>query len=229
MATTLRGHYGLTFESAVARLSAAAEQRLPRHVTGVPGQRHLIVCPAFVDWRARFFEITTRYDRATGWLTTSSEETHPGGLQRGHLFATGNGAAHVTTVHKQLMQRLVRRYDRGRMPARAVAVALAEINLSVHLKDPPYVGDRSIVVWRHRAGGGESAAFRGARPDESSWSIPTVGGGFDVGEIAREVTEVLRHRAANSDPYEVIAHLFDDGEVNERVERLPSHPDDRLP
>ncbi|WP_123809781.1 hypothetical protein [Micromonospora globispora] len=211
MSSVLRGLGGLTFETALGVLSAAANKELPKHLASLPGGAHVILIPAFVEGVGpRLYSIDNVFDRKTGqhWYRyTSHQRTAEPGSPSTRLAVAGTGGIYLAQKDKRwwrTLLRLVNANDRGKVSDYLVADQLARINYEAHqaVRDGT-VGPRCIVVRRRRrdarrpASGGGHQFYTGVERDGESVAIPTITNGMDLQAITRVLMKQMMSRFAD--------------------------------
>jgi hypothetical protein len=158
------------------------------------------------------------------------------GLQRApRLGIGGSGALYLVNDKRWIrpLLHLVNASDRLRITPSSVADHLAKLNFEVHQGTADAtVGPNCIVAWRNRKegihkGGGAHQSYTGTTRDPGTPSLPTIGGGMDIGAIIdilmpRFMAMFERSRAGEP-PQEL-----DKDEVNAALAKLPDEPDENL-
>ena len=237
MSAVLRGR-NLLLEQSLRVLAEATRHQLPQHLIRMPGDTgpaHHVIVPALLGEEPRLYTIDLvfthdrkdynfRYTRHVVDKPSTAKPRTP------WLGVGGSGALHLAKDKKWMrsLLRVVRANDRGRVPQRAVADHLANLNHDVHLRvTDESVGPRCIVAWRHRTGGGGHQFYTGSTPDASSPSLPTISNGMDlrafVDVVGPPSMKSLMARLAGESAREP-----DVGEINAALARLPDKPDEDL-
>jgi hypothetical protein len=233
MNAVLRGPGGLTFEQALAVLSAAANKELPKHLARMPAGAHYIIVPAFVrEAGSRLYSIDNVVDGKTGkhsYRYTSHQRTPGPGSPSVRLAVGGTGGTYLAQRDRawgRPLLSLANAHDRGKVSDHVVADRLARLNYEAHqeVRDGS-VGPRCIVVWRRRpdaprpASGGGHQFYTGVDRDRDSAGIPTIANGADVQSIAGVLMKQLQGQVADD---------VDKDEMNRLLAKLPSDPDEKL-
>jgi hypothetical protein len=234
MACVLRGQ-NMSFEHSLSVLSQAVQSRLPIHlarlnVTGASS--HHILASCFVDGEPRLYSIdlilhpchsTTsfRFTRLVRELPNSVRTPPP------HIAMRGSGAFRVQSdkISRNLLK-MVAAHETGRISAEAVACALARINRAVAEVDAT-VGERCIVSWQYRKGGGAQAFFdcNGVRDSSDAW-LPSIGRGLDIAAVGETIIRVLGPTMLAT--LEGDQRAPDWNALNAELAKLPKGADDTL-
>jgi len=232
MSAVLRGRGGLTFEQALAVLSAAATKQLPKHLAQTLAGAHFIIVPAFVKGvGARLYSIDNVVDRRTRThsyrYTSHQRTTEPGSPPRPAVTGTGGLYLARDGSWQRPLLRLVNAHDRGKVSDHVIADQLARLNHQAHrgVRDGS-VGPRCIVLWcrrpdaRHSTSGGGHQFYTGIDRDRDSAAIPTIANGMDVQAITGAL--IASHGFSSG------AFDFDKDEMNRLLAELPYEPDEKL-
>ncbi|SEM70917.1 hypothetical protein SAMN04488077_10767 [Roseovarius tolerans] len=247
VSNVLRGrHHPL--EQMLQVVSDAMKREFLPHLEGIRDakqRQHNFVVPAFLNEMHRVYTIDLAYTSSAykyrytrhimGGALTPMQVTTPIGLA-----GSGAGALPNRQDWQRPLLRLVKAYNGKRITAAVVAHHLAKLAYRSCLGTPDgSVGPDSLVVWRnskaglHRGGGGHSF-FANAQPSSQRADIPSISKGMDMTALVKTMMEVIipqfEEMSAAKDRGEEIPE-FDGGtdEINRRLRRLPSTPDEKLP
>ena len=239
MASTLRGH-NLPLEQMLAVLADAAQRQLPQHLDLLRRDRssaHVIVAAALVGGHSRLYTIDlvpNASQRGAYWFRFTHhmfQAGPPDAHRPPRIFLAGSGARALDrdkTWQRPLME-LVRRYERGELPAARVADYLASLNhRSRRGTADQTVGPNCVVLWRPDASlqmNGSHQCFEGVHPVAAAISIPAIGNGLPLHDIAEAIVDLMRERTEAGIDRE---KLFDHDAMNERLRSVSDEPDDRL-
>lgn len=236
MSMVLRGRAGLSFEESLGVLADAATRELPRILIDLPGNRHSIIAPAFVDGAGRRLYTIDNYvdpkSRQHFYRFTSHQRTAEPGAEAARLALGGTGGAFLEKRQQAWVRplfRVLKAHDRGQVSAHFVADHLAALNFWAHrgVSDGT-VGPRCIVLWRKRDRGGNHQFYTGTARESDSASIPSISNGLDllatVGIIAKFVTPLLDEALLTGEP----PAEPDVAEMNRLLGQMPSTPDEDL-
>lgn len=236
MSRVLRGR-NMTMEQSLSVLAEAVRSRLPSYLDQIQvsgHSSHHIIIPAYVNGEERIYSIglvgkggggtyrlnLTRYTTGTEFpMKRIKPRVAIGGSAEPHLLRDRDWIREVF--------RLVKAHDAGRIKPHTVANFLAKLNSRVAKKENT-VGERCIVAWRFKGGGGGHEFFSGVARDAnpgSNW-IPTMARGTDMSAVVRVLSKVAfphLQSMLNGIHYEP-----DMTKVNEELAKLPQGPDDSL-
>jgi hypothetical protein len=145
------------------------------------------------------------------------------------IVLTGSGGQLAGRRHHQWMRplrRLGKAHDKGKLSARTVADALADLVYSVHPSDR-FTGPNAVVVWRHRVGGGGHASYNNGKRSKSGAKLPTIARGRDMTAfLGKVVPHMMEETAAMLKGLPV--PKLDVAALLAQLNALPTHPDDKL-
>lgn len=226
MSNVLRGR-NLPLEASLSVLANAVKAQLPRHLKQIG---HTIIVPAFVGGTFRLYTIGFDPQRNSVYYTRHAKPW--GGGTRTWPFAIGgSGALHlIKQPHwKRPLLHLMRAHGRSVLSAHAVADHLAKLNFDIAMRDQT-VGQRCIVVWRHRRGGGAHRFYSGTGQDQNAAEVilPTIARGGDIGAImsifaprAMKAMHDWMEKGGDFEPPDEIT-------LNKALSKLPRGPNENL-
>lgn len=225
----LRGR-NCQLDDAMNFVKAAFETELPRFFRARQIPCHHLLAPCFIDGRPWLYVLQadaggagTMNVTATAFGRDPPHRSHPP-----TIAVIGSGALPFLKKkgwHRPIW-RLVKAHNRNVISASTMADHLGGL-ISELSKDDPFVGERAIVAWRGRNGGGETLAYvageRVTGPD-AKLRVPTVVTGIDLNALTnlphfRQMMEAVE-RGTPVQP-------TDPDQANAELATLPG-PDDRL-
>lgn len=241
MSAVLRGRK-LPLEQSLGVLAEATKSQLPRHLLQMPGDgsvAHHVIVPAFLGNEPRLYSIDLILSpdrKSHQFRYTRHEAKEPSGVAppSTQRFALGGSGARYVMRDRERMRSLLhilKRNDRGKVSALAVADCLAQLNNEVH-QVVKSVGPRCVVAWRFRkggfhGGGGGHQFYSGKQRDSSSSSLPSIANGMDVNTLAEVLMPHMRDMWTAMQAGEPIPEP-DSDEINAALARLPHEPDEDL-
>lgn len=239
MARVLTG-VNLTLEQSIDTIARAMTEQFPQHSGATPNRaivNHQVVAVAFSEKRARRFIIRLVPNQigdgsAFRWTEILSSEDQP-------FLATGSFRAIPLEVGSEFsflrgwaeeelkrIEGLVKEAEEGRLPYHEVAKEFARLNYRIHSEDDT-VGPKCTVIYRYRDGGGSHVAFDGMEPGGSG-AMESMSHGMNMGKICEILLEHMSPIMSEMMRTGDNAPIFPEAEVNRKLAKLPSTPDEEF-
>jgi hypothetical protein len=243
---TLRGRGALTVEGALDVLAAAMQREFLPHLRQfkeVRDRQHGFLVPAFVGDEARLYGIELvatptgvvfrKYRAFMGGTLASSHITVPIGM-------VGSGCDALEkrepSWQKELLH-LAKAYNSGKVSAIVVRRYLANLCYYAHKNTTGgSVGPSCIVIWRNskfcrNKWGNSHADYERTKKVGASY-LPSVSWGMDVGALCKLTAEVqapwLGEALAAMKRGDPLPPERPTDDLNDRLSRIPSKPDESL-